>query len=264
MAKEYKGRLTGAEIDALPEQLREKQDLITVTAKDNGNIILHGIGTGDIEFMPATPSGDPLHYAYIAAGATWNALTGYWEYRAADGGLTDLTSKDMCICFCEAWLSSAQSQGIFCAINGRTTITNMRWVEASKLDNSFRGSNLEVAVIGEASGSAMPQSLFGTFCYCPKLRKIIGVIDLQYASTATIEFRNSPLLEEVRLMRMKMNVDLSYSKLISKDSIRYMIRNAAPTTAITIKLALEPYLIFSGDKDVVNDLARQPLITLIS
>lgn len=264
MAKEYKGQLKGVEIDALPERLQEKQDLITVMAKDNGNIILKGIGTGDIEFMPATPSGDPLHYAYIAAGATWNALTGYWEYRAADGGLTDLTSEDMRICFCEAWLSSAQSQGIFHTIKGRTTITNMCWAEASNFNNSFRGSNLEVAVIDGASGKAIPQSLIGTFWDCPKLKKIIGVIDLQYASTATIEFRNSPLLEEVRLMGIKMNVDLSYSKLISKDSVRFMIRNAAPAKAITIKLALEPYLIFSGDKDVVRDLAGQPSITLIS
>lgn len=264
MAKEYKGRLTGAEIDALPEQLRGKQDLITISAKDNGNIILKGIGTGDIELMPATPSGDPLHYAYIAAGATWNALTGYWEYRAEDGGLTDLTSEDMRICFCEAWLSSAQSQGIFFAIKGRTTITNMRWVEASGLNYSFRGPNLEVAFTEGAGDRVTPQSLLGTFCYCPKLRKIIGVIDLYYASTATIEFLNLPLLEEVRLARIKMNVDLSQSRLISKDSVRYMIRNAVPTTAITIKLAPGSYLLFSGDKDVVADLAKQPLITLIS
>jgi lysophospholipase L1-like esterase len=56
MAKEYKGRLTGSQIDALYEQVRGKQNEITVMAKDNGNVILRGIGTSDIELMPATPS----------------------------------------------------------------------------------------------------------------------------------------------------------------------------------------------------------------
>lgn len=38
----------------------------------NGNIKI-----GDTLFMPATPSGDPLHYAYEAAGAKYNATTDF-------------------------------------------------------------------------------------------------------------------------------------------------------------------------------------------
>lgn len=42
----------------------------------NGNIKLTLKGTTK-EFMPATPSGDPLHYAYEAAGAEYNATTDF-------------------------------------------------------------------------------------------------------------------------------------------------------------------------------------------
>lgn len=42
-----------------------------VSLLENGNIKLTLRGTTK-EFMPATPSGDPMHYAYIAAGAEWN------------------------------------------------------------------------------------------------------------------------------------------------------------------------------------------------
>lgn len=43
---------------------------------ENGNIKLTLKGTTK-EFMPATPSGDPLHYAYEAAGAEYNATTDF-------------------------------------------------------------------------------------------------------------------------------------------------------------------------------------------
>ena len=43
---------------------------------ENGNIKLTLNGTTK-EFMPATPSGDPMHYAYETAGAKYNATTAF-------------------------------------------------------------------------------------------------------------------------------------------------------------------------------------------
>lgn len=264
MAKEYKGRLTGSQIDALYDQVQGKQNEIVVMAKDNGNVVLRGIGVSDIELMPATPSGDPLHYAYIAAGAVWNPQTGYWEYRAQEGGLADLTNEDMRICYSEAWLSSAVTSGVFYNMSGRTTINKMVWTSTAEFVNAVRGSNVEVAFIKGGGGAALPKNLLGSFWFCPSLKKIIGTIDAQYASSSTIEFRDSPMLQVVSLKGLKTNVDLSHNPLISKSSVRDMIRNAAPTKAITIKLALEPYLNLATDADIVSDLSAQPLITLIS
>lgn len=58
-----------SQIDAM---VGAKQDALQLTVKDNGNIVLSNIQGQSKEFMPATPSGDPMHYAYEAAGAVWN------------------------------------------------------------------------------------------------------------------------------------------------------------------------------------------------
>ncbi len=61
------------EADAeLQTQINGKQEALTLTVKDNGNIVLANIQGQSKEFMPATPSGDPMHYAYVAAGAEYN------------------------------------------------------------------------------------------------------------------------------------------------------------------------------------------------
>lgn len=45
---------------------------VNIEPQSNGNIKI-----GDTLFMPATPSGDPMHYAYEAAGAEYNATTDF-------------------------------------------------------------------------------------------------------------------------------------------------------------------------------------------
>ena len=46
-------------------------DMLGISVKDNGNIILSNANGESKEFMPATPSGDPMHYAYEALGAEY-------------------------------------------------------------------------------------------------------------------------------------------------------------------------------------------------
>lgn len=45
---------------------------VNIKPQSNGNIKI-----GDTLFMPATPSGDPMHYAYETAGAEYNATTDF-------------------------------------------------------------------------------------------------------------------------------------------------------------------------------------------
>ena len=45
---------------------------VNIEPQSNGNIKI-----GDTLFMPATPSGDPMHYAYETAGAEYNATTNF-------------------------------------------------------------------------------------------------------------------------------------------------------------------------------------------
>lgn len=261
MATEFKGKLTGREIDTLPDLVKAKQDAIAVQLKENGTIVLSGIKGGNLELMPATPSGDPMHYAYEAAGAVWNSATGYWEYRAVEGGLSDLTNKDMRLCYSEAQLTSAVQSGIFFNIKGRTSINKMVWTAAGALDNAFRGDNIEIAFINGGSTDAIPNSMSRTFWYCYKLRKIIGVIDIYY-NTAYISFRAAYLLEDVWLKRLTVSVDLADSPRLSKESLVYMIKNAQPRAAITIKLASEVYNAYAMDATIVEELTKNPLVSL--
>lgn len=55
----------------------EAQKELTLTVKDNGNIVISNIQGQTKEFMPATPSGDPMHYAYETAGAKYNGTTDF-------------------------------------------------------------------------------------------------------------------------------------------------------------------------------------------
>ena len=57
---------------ALANEINGKQEALTLTVKNNGNIVLANIQGQSKEFMPATPSGDPMHWAYVAAGAEYN------------------------------------------------------------------------------------------------------------------------------------------------------------------------------------------------
>lgn len=60
-------------IEALEEPIEELQKTeLKLSVLDNGNIVLSNNNGDSREFMPATPSGDPMHWAYVSAGAEYN------------------------------------------------------------------------------------------------------------------------------------------------------------------------------------------------
>lgn len=68
-------RENSSAIDALKGHVEERKD-DGIKLLDNGNLELTLKGETR-EFMPATPSGDPMHYAYVSAGAEYNATNNY-------------------------------------------------------------------------------------------------------------------------------------------------------------------------------------------
>ena len=63
--------LTEAEQTQARANIKAQKEL-QLSVKDNGNIVISNIQGQTKEFMPATPSGDPMHYAYESAGAEYN------------------------------------------------------------------------------------------------------------------------------------------------------------------------------------------------
>ena len=51
---------------------------------------------------------------------------------------------------------------------------------------------------------------------------------------------------------------------LSKDSVVYMISNAAPTSAISITLHPDAYARLADDAEIVAALEAQPLVSLVS
>ena len=93
--------------------------------------------------------------------------------------------------------------------------------------------------------------------------KKVRVIDA-YTPSASESFNNAYALEYIGLYKLKHNVNFSYSQNISKESVLYMIQNAAPTSAITITLHPDAYARLADDADVVAALEAQPLVSLVS
>jgi hypothetical protein len=263
---DYQGKLRGAQIDALPEEIEKKQDKLHVTLLNNGNVRID-FGNASQDFMPATPSGDPMHYAYEAVGAVWNGSTGFWEYRAADGGLTDLTNADMRVCYSEAWLQSAPVDGLFFNVKGRTTIAKLVATSATNVTNSYRGDKMEVAFVSASKNAEiLPKTLVGTFWFCYKLTAIIGIMNVRYITNPTevLEFRADSMLETVNILNLKNNLSFADSPKISKETVLYAITNAAPTSQIVITLSGKVYGSMIRDPEIIAALATQPLITLAS
>ena len=77
-------------------------------------------------------------------------------------------------------------------------------------------------------------------------------------------FYNCTSLVYCNLKNLKLSVDISVTSLLEKSSLLYMIENAAPTDAITIKLSAYCYNKFSTDADVLAALSAQPLVLLAS
>lgn len=62
------------QIGLVQEEVNEvEKKRLSLSVKDNGNIILSNTNGESKEFMPATPSGDPMHYAYEAMEAVYNS-----------------------------------------------------------------------------------------------------------------------------------------------------------------------------------------------
>ena len=224
--------------------IKTKQDTLTITTKPNGNIVIGNLPGQSKEFMPATPSGDPMHYAYEAVGAVWNASTGYWSYRAEEGGLSDLTNADMRLAYVEAYLSTAIDEGVRFGGTARLLINKTEWASAKAIGNSYcKNNNLEVAEIARKHQNCIFSTAYNCFNYNPKLHTILGLLDYKYSSGAgsAPPYKECYALQNITVRNLKHNIAFSDSSHLSKESLLYMINNCASNATFTITLHPDVY-----------------------
>lgn len=249
-------------------KIEGKQDVLTLTVKDNGNIVIGNIAGQTKEFMPATPSGDPMHYAYIDAGATWSSSTGYWSLN----GLKDITNEEMRKIHNFGFINDL-SHRVFMGRMAKIRTNYLRVGSANYNDalypiESLAQANTTIEVItlretnGEYESVIIAQNFNTAFYGCTKLREIHG--RLQTSAIMTDTFSGCESLQRVRLYKLVANVSLKDCPNIDKDSILYAINISAATSAITIRLHPTAYAKYSADSDIQAALAAKPLVTLIS
>lgn len=257
-------------------KIEGKQDTLTLTVKENGNIVIGNIAGQTKEFMAATPSGDPMHYAYEAAGTVWNANTKYWELNT----LTDITSEQMRKIYNLGFLNlTSMSLGSSTMSNvrtnlGRTGRYNFTQVASNIITLAYGNEVIEVINLTSTTANATNQNNAGivilnglnsAFYGCKNLRMIydrmsITKVDAYYTQNT---FYGCTALEEVRIDTLS-SLSFADSPNLSKASILYLVQNSKPTTAITITLHPTAYAMAKGDSGIQSDLASNPNITLIS
>lgn len=272
-----------SQIDAM---VGAKQDALQLTVKDNGNIVLSNIQGQSKEFMPATPSGDPMHYAYEAAGAKWNGTgtdivktgeftgeeiihkSGYWYYNE----LGDISNEQMRAIYTEGdrIFSGTASSMAYAFKNIRTNLFIGKYsygswlrVDLYSIAISFKGDVLRLAT--DKKYVIYAGRIDRSFANCISLKKILGVIVLsnQYTDYKNM-FDNCNQLEYVRLKGVSQNLSLSPSSYLQESSILYMIENEAATSAITITLHADAYARAMANADIVAALQAHPNVSLAS
>lgn len=188
-------------------------------------------------------------------GAAYNKNTGFFELN----GLTDLTAEQMVRILCDGVLSVPYPRG-FPSKGIRTNILSASignvgcaFDRLSDISQLFRGcKDLEVIRMG-VDKTVYPiraKSIYLFAVGCVKLRKILGLIsisEIKDGSANRDAFAQCPLLEEVRLRDIKVSYSFKDCPLLSLESFRYIIDNAANTKAITLTVHPDVFAKLTGD-----------------
>ena len=264
---------------SLQTEIDNKQEALTLTVKDNGNIVLANIQGQSKEFMPATPSGDPMHYAYEAAGAIWNGTgaditrigrmtgdtiihkAGFWYLNE----LGDISNEEMR----KILIQGRNSDCLACATSSIAVSVPLRtnlYPLNARLSLSW--INVEVLVL-----MGDPEILDYIMNYNPdissatfylvngKCRKILTIIDSK--KFQFIKDYSPKNLEFFKLKNMALSQYIK-SPYFREDCILYMINNEAATSPITITLHADVYNRCMANVDILAALQAHPNVSLAS
>lgn len=271
---------------ATQQSLSTKQQELTLTVLDNGNIRIGNLQGQTKEFMPATPSGDPMHYAYVVAGAEYNdtgaditrmgvfgdAITwkaGYWWLNE----LGDISNEEMKYIYLYRYTapSAKQMQGYFSACRHTKVRTPMIEVpvQASAIDASYFASStgFKTIAVTQKKDLVLFSNIASFISYSQGVKKIINGLNLTYVKTESSikeAFYNANSLEEVRLYMLQVSVAFEQSKNLSNASILCMIENEIAGKTITITLHANAYARAMADSSIQAALTAHPNVSLAS
>ena len=253
------------EADAeLQTQINGKQEALTLTVKDNGNIVLANIQGQSKEFMPATPSGDPMHYAYVAAGAEYNENTGFWKI----GTLDDLTNDELKYMYnIRLPYISGNDDGVYSWKTSRTIFPLNIYGEVIPFQNismMFYSSNfLELPIAVNNTIMKFSGKCTSLFAKCKNLKYIRTRLKFDSLKENKNMFNLCSSLEEV-LCQTNSSLYFNDCSKLSIKSVLYIIQNEIATSPITITLHADVYNRCMSNTDILAALEAHTNISLAS
>lgn len=202
-----------------------------------------------VPFSGGKPKGGYNRALFEAAGAVFNEDTGYYELYANEGGLTDITEDEMCDIY-STYRGEKQSDMSEKFSNSRNIRTAFKisnqWV-GTNLTRCFQGcSKIQIVYV-----NVFISNMFNAFHGCVSLLSIKGILDLHYIPSNNSNyvdnaFNSCILLNDIKIKNLKTSLSFKYSENISKESIKYLVDNAANTSAITITVHPTTYGYLTG------------------
>ena len=228
-----------------------------------------------------TPSGDPMHYAYVEAGAEYNDTgaditrtgeygdtilwkAGYWWLNE----LGDITNDQMRAIFvhwqkimCSYCYYKSQIRTNLPFVTRNTNISSDTRAMLSDIAFSTKMEVFNWNTLGNPYDSQL--YIGNLFIYSYSLKKILGIINANTIVEFSLSCFETGAIQEVRIAALKVKCNFGSCSKLSYDSISYMIANSAATKAITLTLhatalanAEAAYL-----EDTTQDLATYPTLS---
>lgn len=218
-----------------------------------------------------------LRDLYISAGAVYNEATGYYELN----GLTDITEEEMRTIYTESKSWAPSGWMLMPESNMRTNLPVTGGRYTGGIGSIFEHCpNIEVINMKGNFGTSdcvvyknyqIGEMLIRSFRDCPKLKKIMGILNIRTQTSAEDRIFELDIALESVMLKGWQGWKFSFKSCpnISKESILYLINNSLLKTSTTgsapIELHPTAYARLKDDADIVAALeAKGGIITLAS
>ena len=150
---------------------------------------------------------------------------------------------------------------MFSACNSLVNIPQLDTSSVTRMDSMFLNCYSLVTIPQLDTSKVTSMNYMFQNCYSLVTIPQLDISSVTYMSDM---FDECYSLVTANLKNVKLACQLSYSALLSKESLLYIINNEAATSAITITLANYAYERLANDADIVAALANHPNISLAS